>query len=1061
MIKIEFNAKEQLIIFASKIMGTPLFTADLHLVEAPNKTTLFYACTLPAVVKTTLKNLGISWAQVTDAPKTSKKLTCLAEAIPTEKNKSVDNAVVLFMPRSKTVKAVDLANELLRLGCDRQEICFFNTGPQFIIKAIRPSYYTISGSLDDSGALSSFVPVVSGQEKIWVEYGYAHKLGASLQVTDDKLVLILRDSKLLSLADGPWTDIYTWMNLVVPQTTVAQTLPPKEKFNVQLTLEAAQNNRTPNLWLVDDFSVLDSLVDELSEAECNKWLFSVATINDVKRVLLLPTRGQKNVPQLNVCGEPFNSHKEIDNLYLPKNTGLRPQLTTQTVKNLLADNPNQLTWVRQTEQGLKTYGIDLSSFTPLNRWINYVFDAHANHIQAWVQSVSFDIAPYISVGCEWHEKKEKKIVVEEPVEDMPGVSNSCPAEVQKDAPKKAAKRGRPPGKKRIDQSTKITEEEQKIRDLERDYIENGLPVDSGQKIETLAALGQLYVKNNAVDANLCLTRVVWENPEALDTWVTALKTAVPDSLETIVNKPVVTVNEINRVVAELCAKKTLDQDLLYRVQNWLADKDYRLDVRSIWLAARALSDLTGGDKLLLARARDKILSRLMTGLSLEKDVPTFIRFCRRNDADVQKISTLTKKLDAFYTYYNTVTRQRTPIEAAPELTNMYVNLIFAYGYAKLGDVERAKAEQTRALKTEIKKDALHNYLLAAFCEKVDQAVHGQGIDTPLSVESRAQLSALEKYDQYKANRLRQVSLILAYTEHIDPAKCFYDKKDDVDQLFLDLFSTEDAGERNTRVTAILEQVVPDRENVHKLVEKLLDAAFTLGDIHVYPIMNRIIPIITREATEINVLATIKAITVCGFFSKLELVNSLTDTLVSMLNRGSWTNIQLLAKQLNRCIGSLRRMGLTGEALQLLETVSAIKTDNKSVLGIITRTYLSQGFMDLNKVDVAKEIIDTGMAALTSTAILVPERLELIRALALSLGSLPEDYAFSRLEVLYESIKKINDSYNTNSHFCLSILNFVESIVLGYTNDKLSMGAFGKTWLADDEYLVRKRLIVDD
>jgi hypothetical protein len=38
-----------------------------------------------------------------------------------------------------------------------------------------------------------------------------------------------------------------------------------------------------------------------------------------------------------------------------------------------------------------------------------------------------------------------------------------------------------------------------------------------------------------------------------------------------------------------------------------------------------------------------------------------------------------------------------------------------------------------------------------------------------------------------------------------------------------------------------------------------------------------------------------------------------------------------------------------------------------------------------------------------------------------------------IERLYPSYATISDAYGTNSHFCLSVLNYVESLVLAHTD----------------------------
>jgi hypothetical protein len=59
--------------------------------------------------------------------------------------------------------------------------------------------------------------------------------------------------------------------------------------------------------------------------------------------------------------------------------------------------------------------------------------------------------------------------------------------------------------------------------------------------------------------------------------------------------------------------------------------------------------------------------------------------------------------------------------------------------------------------------------------------------------------------------------------------------------------------------------------------------------------------------------------------------------------------------------------------------------------------------------------------------------------------------------LTTQLRDITDSYGTNSHYCLSVLNFVESLVLGITSDDLALGEAGRRFVEDDEHLIRRRL----
>jgi hypothetical protein len=85
------------------------------------------------------------------------------------------------------------------------------------------------------------------------------------------------------------------------------------------------------------------------------------------------------------------------------------------------------------------------------------------------------------------------------------------------------------------------------------------------------------------------------------------------------------------------------------------------------------------------------------------------------------------------------------------------------------------------------------------------------------------------------------------------------------------------------------------------------------------------------------------------------------------------------------------------------------------------------------------------------------RLPLVRALALAYSQAPLANALGGITELANMLKDISDSYGTNSHYCLSVLDFIESLVLGITSDDLALGEAGRRFVEDDEHLIRRRL----
>ncbi|MBC7974067.1 MAG: hypothetical protein H7138_03715, partial [Myxococcales bacterium] len=100
-----------------------------------------------------------------------------------------------------------------------------------------------------------------------------------------------------------------------------------------------------------------------------------------------------------------------------------------------------------------------------------------------------------------------------------------------------------------------------------------------------------------------------------------------------------------------------------------------------------------------------------------------------------------------------------------------------------------------------------------------------------------------------------------------------------------------------------------------------------------------------------------------------------------------------------------------------------------------------------------------MAALGKDAPRPPltDALDLTRALALAYARAPLGNALGGIAELSGHLREVTDNFGTNSHYCLSVLHFVESLVLGITSDDLALGEAGRRFIEDDEHLIRRRV----
>jgi cellulose synthase operon protein C len=156
--------------------------------------------------------------------------------------------------------------------------------------------------------------------------------------------------------------------------------------------------------------------------------------------------------------------------------------------------------------------------------------------------------------------------------------------------------------------------------------------------------------------------------------------------------------------------------------------------------------------------------------------------------------------------------------------------------------------------------------------------------------------------------------------------------------------------------------------------------------------------------------------------------------------------------IEQSLRALRRVGLRKEIAELLAEVERAVPAAR----LRTRLALAAGIASLGDLSRALPIVEQAHETLTGS-ITMHDRLELTRALAIAYSQTPLSIALHGIAALASQLRVITDSFGTNSHYCLSVLHFVDALVLGITSDDLVLGETGRRLVEDDEYLIRRRL----
>jgi len=1061
----------------------------------------------PSLSRTQLGALGKAGVKVTRGSGGGglEPVRCWPEIVPPLRieESEINTAMVLFtLPGSEGL--MPLAAELLRLGCDRQDFCHLEVegagngsgGVVTLLRAVKPPYYTLARALDRPGGLRAYAPSPPGQERVWTELGYHHPMVQAIQGPRDGLLLIAAD-RWRTLQVEAWTSLYKLIDVVLPGASAehpALDAARLERLRVELELRRRAREATPTLWVIPEsgVQVVDGLIQRLPEREIARLLFAVGGDPAAPVVVLRAREGRGRPPVLEIPEAVAQaSWLDLNNLYLPADAILDPPLRRETIRTLLAPDPEQLTWLSPDPEGRPAAfcveRIADGAFAPLEEWVDYIVHSQAAELEPWVRAATFDLDAFESIGVEWSErpappeeerqrkkKPEKRRAREAEADYEVAELASEPVELEEvEAP--AIDDEVPPSFTLGSGS----EDEQALAELERRFLELEAPAEAPERNELWLEMAR---RNTTLgrqrDAGLCWTRALWETGDERERmiaqhWSVAEAMLVGDRsggdarmIDNLLQSEQPSPQQVRALTAQLTrvglGGQSLDPERLYRVQVWLDAFDGGLDVRSLWLAHLALSRMAGGDALQLTRTRDRILGRLFRGLSVELDVPTFLRFCGGGPgADTTTVGHLAAQLEQLQKKYGKTKRKRSAVEADEKLTGAYVDMVFAYGHARLGQSERARELRERASQALPTGDAIHDFLRQAYAARVEHALEGLPAETPLSSEISGQLNQLERFVRYKVDRLRQASFILEPHEHLDPVLAFRQAKSDPrGEEFAPMRGMTDPRELSRAVAEVMRKAVATGtavEDRDRLFDGVMDFFPMLPESESVPHLRTLVDSVEPISIDRRCMLLEEALMLSGYFGRPEMVQELVGRLKQLIGElGGGEHVAAVARTLGQCLRAMRRVGLADEAGELLTAVNEAITGSGTPV-VVARLQLAAGLADLGRSEQARAMLQEGTKALKDKALLLVDRLELTRAMASAASHLPMEQAIAELQQLTAQLPQISDSFNTNSHFCLSVIQFIESLVLGYASEQLVLGQLGRRWLDEDEYLVRRRI----
>jgi hypothetical protein len=1088
--------------------------------------------------QTELKKFGVQTPRASSAT-LKTEVSCWAEILPLERERQpiehLEQTPVLFDLASGEELA-QLVIEVLRLGNDRQGFRWLEDtstkegANRALLRVVGPPYYSLLRAMDRIGGPLAPVAFLERAPRVWLELGYTHPLIGQIKPPPGKILMIRPPRQWTLLDDAPYKDVYEILEFPLPDGKVPWKDSKLEKvLEVTPTLKPGGSPDGAELWVLRDDPIdeLNRFVQNSDDQLLQRLAFAVGE-KDGQTTIAVRVRQSKMQPPVLVFNKAtaYKHYLKLPNLFLPVGTRLHPPLRRDQVRKLLADDISQVTWLNPGEKGSFTpESLPEDSFRPLWDWIDYVLDHQKEPLQAWVQAAQFDFEAFV---CDEDASSKPRKPPGNETKSKPtrergsGRDNSADlnfAPLTEDMGK--AEEEKAP----IDEFGSVVKVEpsvieKQLRALEESFLtlEGGLDTPERQEMWPQLASLNAQLKRNIDDAGVCWMNALWERDEqAARAWSwawfvseaagvparpesgkgparawTAKATAngakvreVPgDDLDRLLGQAEPNTADLRALAAYLtfaALQNPPSQALVQRmgqVSRFLEAHERLLPVRAVWLAWSHLMQMSRGDVLALARARDRLLERLFhNGLRPEQDLPSFLRFAgqptsQRFRAVRQWMTDLAAQAQEWI--------KEGGVPNATAQTPAYVDLVFSFGLARLGETDAARDILSHAKTALNGKDDAHKFLLDAFEHRVRQALDGKPHTGALPNEQLEYLEHMERLLRYVVDRLRKHSRILEPDQRINPYRHWGARISDFEKALAELTDLTDRNELAARVDKLLREVpkgAKGNDQRARVLRAGLEAAPRIGEDFARKMLEQTIPAYDAlpEAKEVAALMEQaafleKALFVAGHYGRMESVHPLVTRFQRMLQGQKGPQaLQVLDSLAAQCFRGLRKLGMRDEIDQILRQMADLVLEGQEVKAIDFKKrdqgpaalrallQVAAGWYFFGRDSQAEPILQAARSALLAGDLQAREQTQLACAYASAVGQAPVEVAQKRLEEIFRQLKGIKDTYTTSSHFSVSQLDVVESVVLAVVSDDFTMGTQARRWLDDDEFLVRRRI----
>lgn len=1082
---------------------------------------------LPVAAQSELKRLGAHVCKSSSVDRNTP-VSCWLELLPL-----VRDAVPLDT-LGKTPVLFDVAGgaelsrlvlEMLRLGNDRQGYRWIEEtktaeNRRALLRVVGPPYYSLLRAIDRiGGAEIAPYAFMERAPRVWVEIGYRHPLESNIRAPKGKILLLRPPRQWTILADAPFRDIYDIVEFQIPDGPAQwEDCPLPHRIEVAPRLRQAGSVDGTELWVLRGEAVeeLNRFVQNAEDQLLHRLAFAVGQKNGQTIVVLRVRQAKQPPPVLVLPAEAYKNHLKLPNLFVPAGYALHPPLRRDVVRKLLAEDPSRITWLVPSENGefsgsFTPETLSDEGFRPLTEWVDYVLDRDREPLQAWMQAMQFEFEPFV---CdEENAGKPKK----PPPAEKKRNAKAAPTQPAGEGEMGAATAFEPRAETAADEI--IQEAFSAIEKMEPSAIEKEL---HAVEEEFLALAGGLDDEAHRVlwprladlnarlskwqDAGICWMNALWEDGGNADRWtafwfrtesqstrhdLTHSGERIADNLDSLLSLPDPATADLRALAAYLAwsaRREARPEALMQRLpalQRFLETHEKLLPVRACWLAWYHLTQLTDGDVLALARARDRLLERLFhNGLRPEQDLPSFLRFSGHPDSQRRRenrdwLKRLCEKVRGWIEDNRDILDRKPP-------TRAYADLLFAFGLARVGESEDAKRLLQRARGTLGGEDLVHRFLLAAFESRIQNVLDGKPHTGPLPQSFLEELESMPQLEKYLIERVRHNSRILEPDRQVNPYRHWAARQSDLDRALVELTDLNDRLEIQTRIRNLLGKTQRGQasgEDRAKILRAGLELSPYVGEEFAREMLQQTLPALKGLAepsdhTVLNERAKFleKALFTAAHFGCTEYVRPLVAGFHDMLRtqRGS-QGIESIGALAEQSFRSLRKLGLHDDIEKLLgemaegilqgksvdALVRSFDSRNDALAPLCALLHVAGAWYFFGRDRLAEPVVQAARALLFGSKLTqATQRRDLACTYARTVGQAPPTVTLVRLEEIFTLLKNYRDTFTTSSHFSVVQMDLVEAVVLAVVNDDFTQGAQVRRWLDEDEYLVRQRIHSD-